>query len=84
MAVVTATNSRRLRVDWTLPAWGILGLLMQVGAFVWFAATLTAHVDENREHTNKLETRVTAVETTVGQLVPQVAVLNERTTGLAK
>lgn len=53
---------RGVRVDWTVPIWGVLGLALQAVGIVWFAATLSAKVHEATERLDKLETRVTATE----------------------
>lgn len=69
------TPSPRFRVDWTIPVWGVLGLLVQAIGIVWFAATLNAKVADSRDRIDKLEVRVAAVES----MGPTLARLDERT-----
>lgn len=59
-----AENMPKLRLDWTVPIWGVFGLTLQGVAFTWFLATLNSATIDNTVRIDKLEQRVVAVEKT--------------------
>lgn len=63
----------RLRVDWTIPVWGVVGLAVQAAAIVWWGATVQAQVDG-------LEGRVAKIEGSA----ELVARLDERTAAMSE
>lgn len=67
--------SKQIRVDWTVPIWGVVGLLVQGLVIVWWSATQTAAVADTAKRVDKLEHRADAFE---AQAVI-IARLDERT-----
>ena len=64
----------RIRADWTVPVWGVVGMLIQGLAIVWWSATITGDVRRNTGRLGELEGRMTAVELTAST----IARLDER------
>jgi hypothetical protein len=73
---VTDQPSRAVRIDWTIPIWGVIGLLLQGVAVVWFLANLSGDVARSAARLDKAETRISALETQS----TTIARLDERTT----
>jgi hypothetical protein len=48
----TASAGPRLRVDWTIPFWGVLGLAGQALVIAWWGATIQERVDALERWTN--------------------------------
>lgn len=65
----------KVRVDWTVPIWGVLGMLVQGLAIVWWTASLSATVSETSKRVDKLEVRASAFD----EQAAVIARLDERT-----
>lgn len=76
---MTDRPSPRIRVDWTVPIWGVIGLAVQAVGLVWFLATLNGKVATNADRIDKLEGRVAGVERSSNSIGVTLGILDERT-----
>lgn len=83
MTTHTTTRVPRINVDWTVPIWGIVGLLVQAVAVVWLIASMNAQVQNNTLRLDKMETRVAASDLAVSGMAASLARIDERTRILA-
>jgi hypothetical protein len=69
----------KLRVDWTVPIWGVLGLLIQAIAVVWLIAGMNAKISETAVRVDKLETHVSVIDNQSSSAAAALARIDERT-----
>jgi len=72
-------NSPKLRVDWTVPVWGVVGLLIQGIALVWFVASLNAKVEQTTTRVDKIEAHMVTVDASNNSSDATLARIDERT-----
>lgn len=65
----------QMRVDWTLPIWGVILVLIQGLAIIWGASSLNSTVQNDNKRITALEAQVASY----GRMETTIARLDERT-----
>lgn len=65
-------------IDWTFPIWGVLVAAAQAFFIIWWAAGMTAQANTTQLRVDKLEGRVTVIESNSAEARAVLARIDER------
>jgi hypothetical protein len=72
------SGASKPKIDWTFPIWGVLVAAGQALVIIWWAAGMSAKVETTAQRVDKLEGRVSAVETNSAETRAVLARIDER------